>query len=383
MSLETQPTRYEAYETRVATVVGGRGQLGSRIVQGLGGLGFNEVRVCEIDDSLTDSVRSSTDLFFAVDASTTDQMLRSVYDLLGPQHSVLDGSSVKSTLIPVYHELDNHGISVCSTHLGAVPAQPWRGVKVWLCEVGPNSEKAIRLATDLFLAKNTSIQKINISDHEKVEQDQFLTFFTMHLLAGALRQRELPLSDFNKFATLNAELAALALGRTLGQGTVVPSEILHSQPRKKEFLDAISGALEELKKGLDDRGKLQELMLQNIMFHDDPAGVIKSMFGKAGVVGARNANLRMYAFSFRTTDDRPGKLRELLGPFYEAGANLTAIDSMPGVITPEEEQQGVDPDKIVDFDIGIDPDTIDPQKVARIKAALTKMGCVIANRQIT
>src|SRR3989344_4961246 len=260
MSLETQPI---SYNERVATVVGGRGQLGSRIVKGLDGLGFKEVRVCEKGDPFTDFVRLSTDLFFAVDADQAKDMLQSVRDLLQQQHSVLDGSSVKSPLISLYRELDNYGISVCSTHLGAVPAQPWRGVKVWVCEVGQNSERAKRLALDLFLAKNTSIQQIEIGDHEKVEQDQWFTFAIMRVFAGALRKYGLPLDGFNAFATLNAELATLPLGRTLGQGTIVPSEVLHSQPRKREFFNEISAALEELRGSLDDREKLQEFMERN------------------------------------------------------------------------------------------------------------------------
>lgn len=56
---------------------------------------------------------------------------------------------------------------------------------------------------------------------------------------------------------------------------------------------------------------------------------------------------------------------------------MTAIDSMPGVATEEEKVAGVDPDKIVDFDIGIDPKTVDPDKDRRIKEKLVEMGCTI------
>lgn len=135
MSLETKPINYNE---RVATVVGGRGQLGSRVLKSLESLGMKEVRICEKGDPFTDFVRLSTDLFFAVDADQAKDMLQSSRDLLQPQHSVPDGSSVKSPLISLYRELDDYGISVCSTHLGAVPTQPWRGVKVWVCEVGQN-----------------------------------------------------------------------------------------------------------------------------------------------------------------------------------------------------------------------------------------------------
>lgn len=370
----------QQYKERVATVVGGRGQLGSRVAKGLKEIGLGEVKICEQDDPFRDFVRVSTDLFFAVDGKTVRDMLQSTRDLLRPDQTILDGASVKTPLITLYRELDGLEISVCSTHLGAVPTHPWRGIKVWVCEVGPNSERAKRLAVDLFLSKNVSIQQIDIKDHEKVEQDQWLTFAVMHLFARALKEGTLKLREFDTFAPLNAELITLPLGRTLGQGVVIPSEILSTQPRKQEFLEQLKGALEKLEQSLGDRRRLKEFLQENIDFHDQPPGIVGSTFKKAGLVGSRHANLRMYSFSFRITDDRPGRLRELLASFHQEGINLTAIDSMPGNITLEEEAQGIDPDKIVDFDIGIDPKTIDPKKEARIIENLTAMGCRVEKR---
>lgn len=369
MSLER-----EQYQNRIATVVGGRGQLGSRIVKGLEDLGLGQVRICEKGDPFREFAEVSTDLFLATDAEEAKRMLQSVRDVLHPAQVILDGASVKSPLITLYRELDGLGISVCSTHLGAVPTHPWRGVKVWVCEVGPNSEKAKRLTIDLFLSKNTSVRAIDISEHEQVEQNQWFTFAVAYLFATALREGKLNLSQFDAFSTLNAELLTLPVGRTLGQGIIVPSEILSTQPRKEEFLGYLKDALQELEENLADRERLKTFMRGIISFHDDPTGFVDSIFRRAGVVGARSANLRMYSFSFRITDDQPGRLRELLGPFYEEGANLTAIDSMPGAITQGEEEQGIDPDGIVDFDIGIDPQTINPEKEARIKDKLQRMG---------
>lgn len=371
------------YEKRVATVVGGRGQLGSRVVKGLQGLGIPDVRICEKGDPFRGFVGVSTDVFLATDAKTTKDMLAAARDLLDKQ-TVLDGASVKAPLIPFYRSLDKCGISVCSTHLGAVPAHPWGGVKVWVCEVGPNSERAKQLAVDLFLSKNTSIQLINIKDHWQVEQDQWFTFAVMHIFAAALRESGLSLGRFNAFATLNAELAALPLGRTLGQGTIVPSEVLFTQPRKRKFFGGITKAFQELKESLKDRKSLQEFMQRNISFHDsppeDPPGSVNTIFTKAGIVGARNANLRMFSIRLRITDNKPGNLIKILEPFRDAGANITAIDSMPGVITPEEEQHGIDPDSIVNFDIGIDPrslEGIDNKTWLRVNERLYTMGCRI------
>lgn len=365
------------YRDRTITVVGGEGALGSKIAINLQTLGFRAVEVCERGDPFLDFVRRSNDLFFAVDNKEIAAMLEAARDILKPGHSILDGSSVKEPLIPVYRGLDERQISVCSTHLGAVPAQPWRGIKVWVCEVGANSQKAKQLACDLFLSTNSSIRVISIDEHTNVERDQWITMATAHIVAGALRQTDFPLARFDDFATLNAELMALPIGRTLGQGTVIPSEVLFNQPLKWEWLEGLEKGIKALKRTLKNREKLQKFMQENIDFHDDPGGFIDSIFRKAGIIGARNANLRMHKFSFRIIDDQPGKLMLILQPFHIEGANLTAIDSMPGVINEEERKRGINPDAIVDFDIGIDPKTIDEEKELRIRKRLLELGCIV------
>lgn len=376
---ESKALQFVPYEERVATVVGGRGQLGSKITAAYESVGFGKVEVCEKQDPFLDFVNLSTDLFFAVDNIEIERLLQAARDYLRPEQTVMDGSSVKAPLITLYRELDDLRISIASTHLGSIPTHPWRGVKVWVCEVGPNSNRAKRLAFDLFLSTNSSIQSIDIREHQNVERDQWITMATAHIVAAALRKSGYSLSDFDKFATLNAELLALPIGRTLGQGSRIPSEVLFNQPKKQEFLADLLRGVEELRSVLEDRGELEELIETNIGFHDNPSSFIGGIFRKAGVIGARNANLRMCHFSFRITNDRSGRLRTLLEPFAAEGANLTAIDSMPGVITDEERAQGVDPDRIVDFDVGIDPKTINSDKDRRIKERLVELGCTITD----
>lgn len=368
---------FKPYNERIATVIGGKGPLGSKVAAGLEPLGFQSVQICEKGDPFLDFVNRSTDLFFAVDNTEITSMLQASRDHLKPNHTILDGSSVKEPLITTYRELDNLQISVASTHLGSVPAQPWRGIKVWICEVGPNSERAKRLAFDLFLSTNSSIRAIDIADHKNVEIDQWLTIVTAHAFATALRNANFPLGKFDEFATLNAELQALPVGRTLGQGTRIPSEIIFNQPLKSEMLEALKQGVIELEAAMGDRDALQELMQRNIDYHNAD-GTVSAIFKKAGIIGARNANLRMHRFSFRITNDQPGLLSRILEPFHIEGANLNAIDSMPGVATDEERQMGVNPDGIVDFDIGIDPNTIDEDKDGRIRERLTEMGCVVS-----
>lgn len=372
----------EQYQDMTATVIGGRGELGRRMVLGFNELGFRNVAICEQGDVLRDFVQTSDVLFFAIDGDGTKDLLNSVRHLLRPSQTILDGASVKASLIPIYHELKEVGIGICSTHLGVTPTQPWRGAKVFICGVGagPDSEAAKQLASKLYIAKNASIDIISIEQHEEtVAQYQWYNMVMQHLFAATLRIAGIPLGKFNRFSTLNGELATLPLGRTLGQGAEIPLEIIFTQPRGREFFSKILGGLCELVHGLDTKEGLRDFLQANINFHNDPDGTVEEVFRKAGRVGARLANLRMYSFSFRIIDDRPGRLREVLEPFYIEMANLTAIDSMSGEITQEEKQLGVDPDKIVDFDAGIDPKTIDPEKEERIKDKLRAMGCIISS----
>lgn len=364
------------YADRIATVVGGRGALGSKVVSAMEPMGFRDVQICEEGDPFTDFAKRSTDIFFAVDDATIKSMLQSSRDYLTPGQTVLDGSSVKAPLVTLYRELDDMQISVASTHLGAVPSQPWRGIKVWVCEVGPNSEQAKRLAFDIFLSTNSSIRTIGIEDHVNVEIDQFITMAVAHITATALRNQRYTLGQFDTFATLSAELQALPIGRILGQGTNVPSEVIFNQPRKEEIMARIREGVAALEEVLGDRDKIQDLMQENIDFHNED-GAVDTLFRKAGVIGARNANLRMQSIRFRITNDEPGVLARILRPFYLMGANLTAIDSMPGEARDKDKILRVDPDKIVVFDIGIDPNTVDSQNLVYIKQLLRSIGCEI------
>jgi len=364
---------------RVVTVVGGAGHLGTTTADGFRNIGVKDVKICEVNDALADRLDESTDVFFAIGQDQVISRIHEVREHLKSHHTVMDGSSKKSRLIPIWRELDAEGISVVSTHFGAVPQQPWRGVKVWICEVGPNSERAKKLAIDLFVSKNSSIQVIDIAEHKNVERAQFITTVTNQWLASSSRIGNFTLGRFNKFATLNSELQALSWGRTLGQGTNIPSELIFDQPDKLELIEIMEVALAEIKRGVlsEDKNNLRDIIRDNINFHNRD-GSVDDLFRKGGISGARLGNIRMHSISFRLFDDGSGRLMKMLEVFDSQGVNLTAIDSMPGVITDEERQRGINPDTIVDFDIGIEPKTINPRKERRIKKLLIELGCSVS-----
>lgn len=366
--------KFTPYNERDVTVVGGNGRLGRKVVAGLEQLDFKRVRVCEKDDSFPKFVEKSTDIFFAVDDATSASMLEGSLRDFGPQHTILDGSSVKSPrMIQAYRELDSRQASAISTHLGVAPAQPWRGAKVWVCEVGPNSERAKQLAFDLFVPANTSIRVIDIDEHKKVEQAQSLTVLTTHILADALRSTGLPLGEFDDKAALTAELEGLAMSRVLGQGSPLSAEIIFDQSLKEELAAALLHGTERIISALGDKERLEKLMQELTDFHNQD-GAVSRQYLTAGVIAARLANFRRSSMSFVLLKDEPGQLIKILEPFHEERVNINAIDSMP--IEPTKKQ--AKKSKIaVEFHVGIDTESTSPKKERKIKAELRKLGCIV------
>ena len=174
------------YEERVATVVGRKGALGSRVFPCYQEAGFREVHGCEQGDPFLDFVNRSTDLFLAVDDAEVISLLEIAKFHLGPQHTILDGASNKSNAIDIYLDVDCRGASVCPTHLGARPDHPWQGMKFWLCRVGQNCERGIRTGMDLFIARNVAIDVIDVEEHQKIEIDQCVTFLTAYVVSETL-----------------------------------------------------------------------------------------------------------------------------------------------------------------------------------------------------
>ncbi|OGD94683.1 hypothetical protein A3A48_02325 [Candidatus Curtissbacteria bacterium RIFCSPLOWO2_01_FULL_37_9] len=371
-----ESSQFVPYEQRVATVVG-KGVQGTKVGRALESLGFKQVKFCEKDDPFLDFVETSTDLVLAIDNVGVEDRLRSVWPYLTPNHRVLDGSSVKAPLIPMYEDLDRRGVSVAPFHLGAKPDMSWMGIKAWVCTVGPNSEGAKRLGTDIFLSTNSFIIVIDIREHHNIEKAQWLTMATSHIFLTALKRLGFPLERFDNFATLNAELQTQPSGRTAGQGPGIPSEVLLNQPAKWELMQAVRESAKDFEAALSTGYGFQEFLQGNIDYHDNPKGFVKALFEKAGMIGATNANIRMFSFKFRVEDEGPGTLRRLLEPFDLEDADMTAFLSQRAEVKVDEQHKYQDPDKVVDFYVGINPKTVDPEKDRRIKERLVEMGCEI------
>jgi prephenate dehydrogenase len=358
---------HNPYKTHIATVIGGDGKLGRKIVNRLGNLGFEDVRVLERGDKAKDH-KTSTYWYSAVDADTTVKLFRRIKKFLTADSTVLDGASVKTPhLIAAYRRLDSSGVSTASTHLGVHPEHPWEGAPVWIAPIGEHSERAKKLAVEIFAPQLTSINFISIEDHKKVEIAQSLTIIGNHIIGDTLAELGMTLDEFYQHAPLTAGLASLVFARVYGQGSNLSSEIVHEQAAKKELVNAFIKSAKELKRAQRSRRRLRDWMSNNEKFHDGN-GVLQKVYDEAGVVAARRQNLQLEHIRFTIPVNKPGELVKYLVYFAELGMDLTAIDSMPVQIADG---------RSIRFDIGIHPQSTNPEKMEALRGILVEHECLV------
>lgn len=314
---------------------------------------------------------------FTTEERVTKDILDVCKDEIKPGYVIIEGASTKGELIPLLEEFDSNGVSAASVHLGIKTDNSWAGAKLWLCEVGPNSENALLLATDLFTYFRTRIVPIKLRDHHEIQETQVHTFVKQLAAAISLRNRGITIQNSDKNSTANSQLAGDSDIRGFAQPKKIIAEILNGQvPTTIGIIDSQIRALEELKSKLADRKTLEEYIGELQNFHGGLTGELQEMFNNTGLLIAEILRIPQYNRAFSTPDDVAGTLKRLLGPFEENGVNLTAIGSMRVPPTKELIQQGMDARaETVVFKIGIDPETINPQKETIIDQALEKMGC--------
>lgn len=368
------------YANEPAIVVGGHGEFGTRVVDGLRrGLHVANLTICEVGDPIQDLLARNRIAVFATDEDTTRDILQAARDKLTSGYVVLEGASTKGKLISLLEDLDRDGVSGASVHLGIKTDSSWAGAKVWLCRVGPNSDRALLLANDLFTYFDTRLVPIDLRDHQNVQKTQVHTFVGQLTSAISLRNRGITLEDLDTSATANSQLGVLATARGVGQSPKIIAEVLSGQPENVlEIIDGDIEALQELRRQLPDKEKLEEYIEALQRFHGKSTGKLQEMFEDTELLVAEILRIALYNLQFSTTEDTPGILLKLLAPFAERRVNLMAIASARIPPTKKAIQEGEDARReTVLFRTGVDLTTINPEKENIIKDRLRAMGCIV------
>lgn len=366
------------YTREPTVVIGALGEFGTRVKDGLQrGLKIERVVGCDIGDSIAEILAKNRIWFFTTEEAVTLNILQAHKSEVTADHVILEGASTKGQLTPLLEGLDQQGVSIASVHLGIKTDNSWSGAKLWNCEVGPNSERALLLAGDLFSYFRTRIIPIKLRDHHRIQETQVHTFVKQLAAALSLRNRGITIQDSDKTSTANSQLAGDSDIRGIGQPKGIIAEILNGQIRTTtEIIDSQIAALEELKSKVGNRQMLEEYIGQLQNFHGGSTGELKKMFENTGLLVAEILRMALYNRQFSTPNDISGTLRRLLGPFEDNEINLAAIGSMRVPPTKELIQQGMDARaESVVFKIGVDPDTINPQKEVVIDKELQEMDC--------
>lgn len=235
------------------------------------------------------------------------------------------------------------------------------------------------VADDLFSYFNTQIIHIGARDHINVQKAQVHTFIGQLTSAISLRNRGITLEELDTSATANSQLNVLSTARGVGQPAKIVAEVLGNQPDiVREVINSSIEALQQLGDVMSDRNKLQEFIESLQEYHGSTTGKLKEMFGYSDLLIQEVLRIAMYNLDFSTQDDTPGSLLRLLGPFAGEHVNLAAIGSKRIAPSKEEIQHGKSAiDETLVFKIGVDQETIDPQKEEGIYRQLEELGCEV------
>ncbi len=365
------------YTREPTVVIGGRGELGTRMADGLKrGLKIAQLTTCDIGDPIREVLTRSRIAFFATEEMVTKDILESCKPEITPGFVIVEGASTKQQLIPLFEEFDKNGISVASVHLGIKTDNSWAGAKLWNCEVGSNSGNALLLAQDLFSHFRTRIVPIKLRDHHKIQETQVHTFVKQLAAAISLMDRDITFQELDQNSTANSQLGGDSDIRGLGQRAGTIGEILNGQlPTTERIIDSQIQALQLLKSLVSNRKELEDFIdrLQN--FHGGSTGKLQEMFNNTGLLIAQILRTSLCSQNLSIPSDTPGTLRRLLNPFDRSKVSLTAIGSMRVPPTKEAIQQGMDARaETVVFQLGIDPETTTPETELKINQKLRKMG---------
>lgn len=233
--LEKNMERSKNKETEpkpTATIIGGEGAMGKLMVKLFRSLGFNTLVWDIKDPNLPDirtAVTASKIIFFSVPPDQIPKILTTIEDLVNETHIILDNSSVKAPFAEKFKELDQKGISICSTHPLFRPEVQPKGEKVLLMKVGASSQKAFELATKLFEKAQIEIIPFSFEQHDlKMAAIQGFPHFIMRLSAATLAKSGFDFEQAGKIATPNFDLFDASLWRTNDQAEEISTQLISS-----------------------------------------------------------------------------------------------------------------------------------------------------------
>ncbi|HVZ11724.1 MAG TPA: prephenate dehydrogenase/arogenate dehydrogenase family protein [Patescibacteria group bacterium] len=217
-------------EGRVA-IIGGEGAMGKMTNRLFQNIGYETV-VSDIKsvDSPTpfEAIQGSNIVFFSVlPIDEIPKIISAASKVLSPANIILDNASVKKPIEAALKNLDDRGISACSTHPLCAPGLDLTGEKVLVMDVGPYSMRARSLAENLYASANMDVIPFQFPEHDnRMAIMQMVPHFVMRAVGEVLSNNNLNMKDLWTTATANFQLFLLSLGRVTIQNPQISQALI-------------------------------------------------------------------------------------------------------------------------------------------------------------
>jgi prephenate dehydrogenase len=311
-----------------------------------------------------DTITQADILYFSIyPTSTTITILESLKNKLQPNHCILDNASVKQGLEGIYTQLDNKGVSVCSTHPLIKHDQPPYGQKTLIMPFGKNSKKATTIAERIHQDNGMKTITIPFAEHDDLMATaQLIPHLIMRAIWHTMQKNSISLENLISLAPANLQLFLLSMFRTVIQDPKISSSIIKNllkQEKGKQLSESFKHTIQDFISTIDEN-QLTELFASE--FDLSQQKKFKDIMNESTTVALeRLNNLNARSIIIEVDHDKPGLLRKILLPFEQNNISLTAIDSHKTI------------DKLK-FEIGLDPQTYTPESVKKTAAQLKALG---------
>jgi prephenate dehydrogenase len=303
-------------------------------------------------------------LYFSIyPTSTTITILEFLKDQLQPSHCILDNASVKQGLEDIYTQLDNKGISVCSTHPLIKHDQSPYGQKTLILPFGKNSAKATSIAEKIHTANGMKTITLPFSQHDDLMATaQLIPHLIMRATWHTMQKNGISIESLISLAPANLQLFLLSMFRTVIQDPKISASIIKNllqQEKGKQLSNSFKETIQEFINTSDEK-QLTELF--EAEFNLQQQEKFKGIMNESTTVALeRLNNLNARSIIIEVDHDKPGLLRKILLPFEQNNISLTAIDSQKTI------------DKLK-FEIGLDPQTFTPESIKKTARELESLG---------
>lgn len=211
-------------------------------------------------------------LFFSV---TPDEVINDIYsDIYGalhPAQSVMDNATIKRNIAGTLQQMDELGLSVCSTHPMCRSDLPTCGQNALVMPIGEHARRATEEATAIYGKLDMNVHEIPFTRHEDIvtgivqQLPHTMSRAMLHALVSILKEEGLRITDLTKIGTASLTVHEIAFGRIGIQRPEISAKII-DEGRKTEtgqrILEELLNALQQMQTATRDQ--LTELFLQDI-----------------------------------------------------------------------------------------------------------------------